>query len=364
MGDGVVWGTLRRNTFRRGHKDDLKGLVRTLAIGEAVAIYDRNALTEDTWRPVRIARLPDQDETAMLQLQTKNGTVIDEPDGGCPAAGFSVESFEADAGMEYYSYYDATLDDLSDEAAEAPEPKETEQTGASAFPEEVDLLRVRVKANGVAGTVRTREGSKDHCIPANKVIVLIDGKPNEIVYVKRDALDDTVEVLAEKDDKVPQRERPVLALRLTNVTTVDGILLGAVTINNSLPNNISVVEAYAGVHLVDCPVPMLTGQRVFTELAVSEKRPNNEFYLALILRAYYTKDKQWRLNALVFCKEDNALVQVGLLHVQQLKKVEQLDEHGMKSILGAIGTATIKDFHSAAKASQRAVKAASDAAKA
>ena len=80
----------------------------------------------------------------------------------------------ADVGCDYYKLgiRDSPPEkDADGEDKTAPPPR-------GLLPTEVDLLRVRLKEGNITGTLRTREGYGDHCIPATKVALLLDmGRP-------------------------------------------------------------------------------------------------------------------------------------------------------------------------------------------
>ena len=62
-------------------------------------------------------------------------------------------------------------------------------------------------------------------------------------------------------------------------------MLGQMAISFAAPESISKLEAYAGVHLVGRDAPMMAGQKIFAHAAVSDSRPNQEFYLAFVMRS-------------------------------------------------------------------------------
>ena len=80
------------------HKD-LKGIIRAASAGDMLAVLDRNDLV--AWLEgervapgampnARLLRIEDTNEEVQWRLLTENGEVIDEPDDGCPATGFTT----------------------------------------------------------------------------------------------------------------------------------------------------------------------------------------------------------------------------------------------------------------------------------
>ena len=90
-------------------------------VGAVIVVHDRNVHSED-WRLVRLRRLNEES----WQLFDKNGTVIDEPDTGCPVAGFSTESLISDVRMDYYEAVPTPPQDKVAKGCEAEAPKEPE----------------------------------------------------------------------------------------------------------------------------------------------------------------------------------------------------------------------------------------------
>ena len=77
----------------------IKEVIDTLAKGDYIALLDRNDL-EAPLRKVFLRREDDEDDR--YTLHDEHGTLIDEPEAGCPGAGFTKESVLADVGMDYY----------------------------------------------------------------------------------------------------------------------------------------------------------------------------------------------------------------------------------------------------------------------
>ena len=78
---------------------ELKNAVQAGEAGDGFAVLDRNDLETATWR--RVVLCTDGDAQAW-HLKDEHGDVIDEPEHGCPAAGFDVDSLLLEIGTEYY----------------------------------------------------------------------------------------------------------------------------------------------------------------------------------------------------------------------------------------------------------------------
>ena len=219
--------------------EDLKGIITAAKAGDMLAVLDRNDL-EGEWRNARLLRLEDTTEEVRWRLLTEDGVVIDEPGDGCPAAGFSTDDLLADVGMTYYISHDNELRRIifsrrgggarggrgggrwrwSDDVVVV------EQTV------EWDLQRVVHVESGKVGTVRTRAGSNDAAMVANKLIVIFDDGRGEHVVVKPDDIATAVKVLTKEEDILPQERRASKLLRASRArVAVEGILLGRLAID-------------------------------------------------------------------------------------------------------------------------------------
>ena len=186
------------------HRDGLAAYIGEVAIATRVALYDRNEHGAK-WRRIFLVRQSEERWT----LHKEDGVVIDEPDAGCPAEGFSTESVLSDVGMEYYSI--AAVDEK-----DAPEPAQDD-----AAVDDYDLKRGRLKDGGQVGTLRTREGSNDSVLPAHKVAFIHDEGAGRHVLLKHDEVLEHVEILSSEDDTTPATLRASRLLRSSG-TTIEG----------------------------------------------------------------------------------------------------------------------------------------------
>ena len=74
--------------------------------------------------------------------------------------------------------------------------------GPNVLPDDLDNVRVLVTATGATGTVRTRVGSNDSAMPANKVAIIFDQSPGEFMYLKPNEICDLATVLSPDADPV------------------------------------------------------------------------------------------------------------------------------------------------------------------
>ena len=96
-------------------------------VDAVIVLHGPQTTHAEEWRLVRLRR---QNEHSW-QLLDKNCTVdgarlLDEPDTGCPAAGFSTESLISDVRMDYYEAVPTPPQDKVAEDCEAEAPKEPE----------------------------------------------------------------------------------------------------------------------------------------------------------------------------------------------------------------------------------------------
>lgn len=318
------------------HGSDLSSFIDSRITGDVIAAYDRNSL-DDKWRPVFIKKVASD----LWILCTEVGEVCDEPDHGCPRTGFTTSTFLNDVDAGYYGVHLEVIEVGSDDASE-PDDGQVELLD--------DLIRAKHVSTGEVGTVRTREGSKDTTIPAHKVLFILDAGRGEHLLIKRDEVQEQLEVLNEEDDKVPKVQRASRLLKGSKATIIEGTLVGALGINfhSGIPQDHAEVELFHGVILKDRK--MMMGAKVFARVACSPQRPKNEFYLAAIVRA--RKVNQYYLNAIIYCAEDKSTVQVGLAHLEHLKG----DDISIGPIVAALPHHRVRDFKSAGQASGRAEK--------
>ena len=160
--------------------------------GEEFAVVDRYD-HKDSWRKVILRCIEDglEGHTQSWQLLDENGAPLDEPPD-CPRGGFDIESLLRDIGTEYYDVpvVEQRLPPHGERQAHPPP-----DSPPSSFPAELDTCRVRLTATGRTATVRTRVGSKDSAMPANKVALLFDEQPGECLFYKPEELDTVASVL-------------------------------------------------------------------------------------------------------------------------------------------------------------------------
>ena len=257
--------------------------IHRVEAGDSIALYDRNSLGTNDWRKVIVQKASGNSWI----LCDEHGAVLDEPDDGCARSGFTTDSFEGDLDAGFY----AAASPEEDEEASDPDD---DQDDAAKDCQDWDKVRARHKASGHVGTVRTREGSNDHTIPANKIMFLRDAGRGEHILIKHDDVQDELEILNADDDNVPPLKRASRLLKGSKATIIEGTLIGAVNISFSdLPADHVELELFAGVILKERKLAM--GAKVFARVACSAQRPNNEFYLAAIARA--RKTNQYHMNA-------------------------------------------------------------------
>ena len=79
----------------------LQAIIRALAVGDSLALMDRNSLLSD-WRPVFVVRK----EAELWVLLDANRELLDELADGCPAAGFHTNDLVRDIGTDFYKVPD------------------------------------------------------------------------------------------------------------------------------------------------------------------------------------------------------------------------------------------------------------------
>ena len=127
--------------------------------------------------------------------------------------GFNHESLVADVGLEYYSisFSPSRVCRAEEPLHEAsPQPDDGQRDPQL----DLDLLRVRTKEDSRTGTLRTRDGSGDKNIPANKVMLIFDEHSGKYhCLIKADDVPTMVTILEESTDPTPKDQRPVRVMR-------------------------------------------------------------------------------------------------------------------------------------------------------
>ena len=70
-----------------------------------VALFDRNSLGDDEWRKVvleLVERVEGYEESKWKLLDVDGVTILDEPDAGCPASGFTEKTLMQDINAGFY----------------------------------------------------------------------------------------------------------------------------------------------------------------------------------------------------------------------------------------------------------------------
>ena len=96
----------------------------------------------------------------------------------------------------------------------------------------------------------------------------------------------------------------------------------------AVPSNISELEFFSGVAFEN--VSLEIGNKVLVHAAIAPQRPARDFYVALIIKCLHSK--QYRYNALIFCDEDEEVVQVGMASVLKVEPEETAPAHVMVKI--------------------------------
>ena len=175
--------------------EELKADIILADPGDRFAVYDRYDLDSEDWRKVILELYTDeqdeQDEQERLwRLFDEHGTLLDEhPD--CPYDGFTQSSLLADVGFTYYTFMaekaarrPARRGERALPAPTAPSGGDVEEVEEVGEELDYDLYRVKLKEDGRVGTCRTRSGSNDLMVPANKLLVLFDYSPSDVMLVK------------------------------------------------------------------------------------------------------------------------------------------------------------------------------------
>jgi hypothetical protein len=211
--------------------------------------------------------------------------------------------------------------------------------------------------------VRTRDGCKDVSIPANKVLFIKDGLDGFNYTFKPEDFVSEFDVLLADTDPTPPTRRPVQIIQYVPrvVGKVQGVLMGKfANFTGSPPPNVEELEFFSGVVFEGTMLEV--GHKVMVHAATAAHRPSNDFYVALIIKCMH--NKQMRYNALIFCAEDDAMVQVGMSSVLKVDPEETADAHVLAKIGQALlgGSVKLTDPKSAQQKGVRATKAVQKAA--
>ena len=215
--------------------------IHLVEAGDSVALYDRNSLGTNDWRKVILQRAA----ANTWVLCDEHGAVLDEAEDGCPRSGFTTDSFEGDLDAGFYAAAFPQEDEEDEE-----EPDDDDQQSVDDDSKDWDNVRARHKASGHVGTVRTREGSNDHTIPANKIMFLRDTGRGEHILIKYDDVQEELEILDADADSAPPLQRASRLLKGSKATIIEGTLIGAVNISFSdIPADHVELELFSGVIL-------------------------------------------------------------------------------------------------------------------
>jgi hypothetical protein len=330
-----------------------------------VALFDRNTW-DCPWRPVvleLVERGAGLEDSTWRLLDVDGVTVLDEPDAACPASGFTEKVLVDDVIAGYYRVASEEESEVS-EVAEAETAEvldgDADSSGDLSNPnpnpdadaDTNDLDMRRVWYEGQMGTLRTREGSKDACIPANKVLFLSDQGQGKHSLVRVDDVASVTSVVKGDDDTKPLGLRPVQLLRGSRGSKADGTYLGELEVPLAVPEKHTEFKAFTGVHFVGRDRAILSGENVHAMACVSDERPNNEFYFVCALKAKV--GQQVRLNALVYCAEDDTIEQLALVHVRQASAPIRASDTVLERMKAACEKYTLKNFATVYNLSSRA----------
>eukprot|EP00900_Chrysochromulina_parva_P006390 jgi/Chrpa1/15752/Chrysochromulina_OHIO_Genome00026249-RA len=237
--------------------------------------------------------------------------------------------------------------------------------GGNNWHDKMDLARARRKSDGQTGTIRTRDGSKDMAIPANKVLFIYDNSSGGFTTMKQEEMQSDYEFLGDEVDPTPVNMRPcqLIRSRKHSATVADGVFLGRVDVNFSAPPGspkdakVDELEAFCTVKLDG--VTLALGNRVTVDAATAPQRPKKEFYMALILRC--SMANQYRYNALIYCAEDKVIVQVGLSNVLLDTVQHEMSSKDKADMMNTIRNVRLANFQIAQRRSSAAEKDAKQA---
>jgi hypothetical protein len=88
------------------------------------------------------------------------------------------------------------------------------------------------------------------------------------------------------------------------------------------------LEFFSGVVFEN--VSLEIGNKVMVHAAIAPQRPARDFYVAMFIKCLH--NKQYRFNALIYCDEDEQVVQVGMASVLKIEPEETAAAHVMAKI--------------------------------
>ena len=290
---------------------------------------------------------PDANAKARAALEADEAELLAASDAAADA-----ES-EADAAIAAAA--DAAAAEAAEDVAAAAHAADARDVDNSSL----DNSRYRLQSEpSKTGTLRTRRGSCDTYIPENKVLFIRDDGQGLHILFKPEDLKNNLIVLLPVDDPSPQIMRASRLLR--GSSTVEGVLLGSILpLFSSVPHDHHELEVFGGARTTrdGNTLDMFMGSKVFTFTACSPLRPKKEFYLAAILRAHKGKlgsKMQYYHCALVYCLEDDAMVQVGLPFVSLSSEAPSGPLTNLALISAAMSKVRLQDFKVVQQASRRA----------
>ena len=246
-------------------------------------------------------------------------------------------------------------DDADDEGGSNVDAATQQTAHTGPLVDDTDADGMRATFTGRLGTLRTREGSKDHNIPANKVLFIFDDGAGDHMLLK---LEETKNLLSEvQDDETDERVRAAALLRGSPGSCVLGTLLGETRALPICPTGVTELCNYAGVQIKERNNPILQGDAVS---CTSIPDDTSLFFTGAVIG---TQHKQRRMNALLYSGTEDAIKQVGLMQVLQHQgEPAKMDEEQRRKVVTALAKYELVSLKAAQERSVRAEKAADKAA--